>query len=372
MHFSENLRNLRKEKEYSQEYLAEKMNVTRQTISKWENGTAMPDLKKLTELADLFEVSMDKLLGIDYEGSNEIKDNNIENLISAFAVSFEETYNKRFKDLILKLIVTLICCIYILIIIIIPIRHSLIHEINNLQEQINQISIIPFSEDDESNKWVDDEITAKITGINKDSPNLISIQLKYSPDEYPKNSDVTFYIYNKGYKSEEKEGSFIAEIDLDAKKVSDSDSDFYISISGDEKVSKKYFEIFVDELYFTLARDINVEDRRGIITMYLPDGALFEFTPANQIDITEVNLKAVSHEDKEVFNLPISIKNGREMKYALDFGKRESIEFPTTCAIKKVYFEFKDNFGITYRYYFSNDDIGLDPNFEGLQIEFPD
>ena len=61
--FDENLRAFRKQKEFSQEYLAEKMNVSRQTISKWDNGTAMPDLKKLTDLASLFDVSMDELLG---------------------------------------------------------------------------------------------------------------------------------------------------------------------------------------------------------------------------------------------------------------------------------------------------------------------
>ncbi|MDE5996378.1 MAG: helix-turn-helix domain-containing protein, partial [Eubacterium sp.] len=70
MRFDENLRNLRKEKDYSQEYLAEKLGVTRQTISKWENGTAMPDLKKLIELADFFETSMDDLLGLDYKTMN--------------------------------------------------------------------------------------------------------------------------------------------------------------------------------------------------------------------------------------------------------------------------------------------------------------
>ncbi|MDE6413528.1 MAG: helix-turn-helix domain-containing protein, partial [Eubacterium sp.] len=70
MRFDENLRNLRKEKDYSQEYLAERLGVTRQTISKWENGTAMPDLKKLIELADFFETSMDDLLGLDYKTMN--------------------------------------------------------------------------------------------------------------------------------------------------------------------------------------------------------------------------------------------------------------------------------------------------------------
>lgn len=41
MKFSDNLRNLRREKEYSQEYLAERLGVTRRTISKWENGGSL-------------------------------------------------------------------------------------------------------------------------------------------------------------------------------------------------------------------------------------------------------------------------------------------------------------------------------------------
>lgn len=69
MKFSDNLRNLRREKEYSQEYLAERLGVTRRTISKWENGTAMPDLKKLTEIAELFGTTMDKLLGTAKDGT---------------------------------------------------------------------------------------------------------------------------------------------------------------------------------------------------------------------------------------------------------------------------------------------------------------
>ena len=63
MIFADKLISLRKKNGWSQEELAEKMNVSRQTISKWENGTAMPDLKKLTDLASLFDVSMDELLG---------------------------------------------------------------------------------------------------------------------------------------------------------------------------------------------------------------------------------------------------------------------------------------------------------------------
>ena len=46
-----------------QSELGEKIAYSDKTISKWENGTAMPDLKKLTDLASLFDVSMDELLG---------------------------------------------------------------------------------------------------------------------------------------------------------------------------------------------------------------------------------------------------------------------------------------------------------------------
>lgn len=61
----ENIRNLRKEKEMSQEELAERLSVTRQSVSLWETGKAQPSLALLTMLANLFEISTDALLGND-------------------------------------------------------------------------------------------------------------------------------------------------------------------------------------------------------------------------------------------------------------------------------------------------------------------
>lgn len=61
--FSEKLKSLRKEKSLSQEQVAEKLNVSRQTISKYETGDATPDIKKLDEMVKLFNVSYDYLLG---------------------------------------------------------------------------------------------------------------------------------------------------------------------------------------------------------------------------------------------------------------------------------------------------------------------
>ena len=62
MEFSKKLYELRKEKSFSQEELADKLNVARQTISKWENGITTPDTNNLIELSKIFEISIDELL----------------------------------------------------------------------------------------------------------------------------------------------------------------------------------------------------------------------------------------------------------------------------------------------------------------------
>ena len=52
---------LRKKENLSQEQLAEKINVTRQTISKWELNETTPDIKQANELSRLFKISLDEL-----------------------------------------------------------------------------------------------------------------------------------------------------------------------------------------------------------------------------------------------------------------------------------------------------------------------
>lgn len=62
---SEKLHKLRKESGLSQEQLAEKLNVSRQAISKWESGTAIPESEKLIAISDYFNVTTDYLLKED-------------------------------------------------------------------------------------------------------------------------------------------------------------------------------------------------------------------------------------------------------------------------------------------------------------------
>ena len=69
--FSQNLQKIRSEKNLSQEQLADKIGVSRQTISAWESGKASPELDKITAIRKLFSVSIDELVGeIKTEASN--------------------------------------------------------------------------------------------------------------------------------------------------------------------------------------------------------------------------------------------------------------------------------------------------------------
>lgn len=62
MKLSEKIIKLRKANGWSQEDLAEKLNVSRQAISRWENGTALPDAQNILQISTLFRVTTDYLL----------------------------------------------------------------------------------------------------------------------------------------------------------------------------------------------------------------------------------------------------------------------------------------------------------------------
>ena len=63
--FHENLKALRKDRGLSQEELAVRLNVVRQTISKWEKGLSVPDAAMLIRLAEVLDTTVSRLLGAD-------------------------------------------------------------------------------------------------------------------------------------------------------------------------------------------------------------------------------------------------------------------------------------------------------------------
>lgn len=62
MKFQEKLQLLRTEMKLSQEELADKLDVSRQSVTKWENGQAFPDIQKLIKLSEFFNISVDRLV----------------------------------------------------------------------------------------------------------------------------------------------------------------------------------------------------------------------------------------------------------------------------------------------------------------------
>ncbi len=72
MKLSDKIIRLRKSNGWSQEDLAEKLNVSRQAISRWEGATAQPDATNILQLSKLFGVTTDYLLNDEYESDNDL------------------------------------------------------------------------------------------------------------------------------------------------------------------------------------------------------------------------------------------------------------------------------------------------------------
>ena len=100
MKFNEKLLKLRKEKGLSQEELGMEMQVSRQTISKWETGQSYPDFTRLVMLSDFFDMTLDELVkDIDVQ---EVRENSFTNekIDSIYRVS--QDVNAIFQDRTLK------------------------------------------------------------------------------------------------------------------------------------------------------------------------------------------------------------------------------------------------------------------------------
>ena len=73
MTLGEKIYKLRTKRSMTQEQLAEKIGVSRQSVSKWETDSAIPDIEKLKLLAEIFEVSITELLGMNAKKIQNVK-----------------------------------------------------------------------------------------------------------------------------------------------------------------------------------------------------------------------------------------------------------------------------------------------------------
>lgn len=94
MKFGDNLRNLRKSKNMSQEDLATKVNVSRQSVSKWETGEAYPEMNNILELCKIFHCSINDLVN-----DNMIDLDSLDEEIKMSVVKFKKEKQKKMKGL---------------------------------------------------------------------------------------------------------------------------------------------------------------------------------------------------------------------------------------------------------------------------------
>ena len=85
---SDNIKNYRKQKGYTQETLAQSLNIVRQTVSKWEKGYSVPDADMLEKLSEVLEVSVSDLLGAPSEPAQKVSE--LERISAQLAVLNEQ------------------------------------------------------------------------------------------------------------------------------------------------------------------------------------------------------------------------------------------------------------------------------------------
>ena len=106
MNLSSNLKKIRKENNLSQEDLAEKLGVSRQSVSKWESNQAYPEMDKVIQLCKMFNLNIDELLNQDINDKkdSETRKNKFNNQVDSFLNFITKTVNMfsamKFKNVI--------------------------------------------------------------------------------------------------------------------------------------------------------------------------------------------------------------------------------------------------------------------------------
>ena len=93
------LKELRKEHGITQEQMAEKLNISGRTVSRWETGSNMPDISLLTEIADLFDVTIPEIINGERKGENineEVKE--VAQKMADYAGAEKETIIKNVRN----------------------------------------------------------------------------------------------------------------------------------------------------------------------------------------------------------------------------------------------------------------------------------
>ena len=119
---NENIRDLRKSKGLSQQELAIKLNVVRQTISKWEQGLSIPDSEMLISLSEVLETPVSKLLG---ETVAETEADNIKAISEKLEViNLQLAQRKTTRRKVIRWLLISLCAIIVVVFVAVGILNS--------------------------------------------------------------------------------------------------------------------------------------------------------------------------------------------------------------------------------------------------------
>ena len=183
MEIGKKIMELRKKKGLSQEQLADKVGVARQTISKWELGETSPDLKQAKELSKIFNISLDELV-----------DNNIKEIL------VEKTSNtEKLAGIILKLMKFIVVFIIVVPILLVVLRiiFKNIHEHNS--GRLMNISIKCNLHDEEyAYEFLYYETTGEIKEAGGDGYLANVTDVDNNSDAYQALDKIDAYVKNNG------------------------------------------------------------------------------------------------------------------------------------------------------------------------------
>ncbi len=179
----ENIKELRKQKGYSQEVLAQQLNVVRQTVSKWEKGYSVPDAVMLEKISELFEVSVGDLLG-ETDKVTEDK-NDIQQIASQLSVLNDiiakELAIKRRKKKITLIVLSVLFLIFVSICITLLIPRPMMDygNVNNVKTQEVESELFTQAE-------INSAIEAVKDYFHKEFDGCILTDIYYAGDDFSK------------------------------------------------------------------------------------------------------------------------------------------------------------------------------------------
>ncbi len=383
MNFSENLRRLRKAKDIKQEALAEAMNVSRQTVSKWENGTAMPDFKKLNALAKYFGVTMDELLGFSNDKNNNDNINDYTKEYINELITLENMQSsKKIKELYKKLkTCAVIFCVALAVIIFFMI--SINNQIDNLKSQINNVQspqIIQDDSDDSPGNTHDmsDDASYEVLSFDKDKPWLANVLFTYAPETYSNSLKVTLEVPQDDNKTKELEferkgGKFVLETQLDAT----IKGNYTLLAKDDSNTSTIDLTPDYASEYFNVDNYISTVNYKNTYLQFkAEDSNNVKFNLNSKQELEKAHLKIYSskNNDKVLFE-----KDCRVADNTVFLGYLKA-KIDYELILTNVDFEISatDKNGVKYIYYtnvsfdLSDEEIGsVETDNEQYEIEFP-